>query len=204
METRQIQNLRNDMFWCEVRMPILAKDTDINPPNLLGSKVLELPNRRWFALYTKPRQEKVLLRRLFSGGKSFCGLLVPNRSRMPAGRMKTSYEPLFPGYVFLHGTHDDRYDAVCTGCVLQVLDVFDGESLCSDLKRIHDAICNGCHVTRAETLHEGQQVRVLAGPLTGQTGVLLYKKGQCRLVLSLEFIKQSAMVEIDSSIVEAA
>ena len=185
-------------------MPILKKDIDINPVDLLGSKALESPNRRWFALYTKPRQEKVLLRRLLSGGKSFCGLLVPNCSRMPAGRMKTSYEPLFPGYVFLHGTHDDRYDAVCTGCVLQVLDVFDGESLCSDLKRIHDAICNGCQVTRGESIHDGQRVRVLAGPLTGQTGVLLYKKGQTRLVLSLEFIQQSAMVEIDSSIVEAA
>ena len=204
MEIRQIENLRTDLFWYEVRMPILKKDTDINPPDLLGSKIQDFPDRQWFALYTKPRQEKILLRRLFNGGKSFCGLLVPNRSRMPAGRMKTSYEPLFPGYVFLHGTHEDRYDAVCSGCVLQVLDVFDGESLCSDLKRIHDAICNGYRVMRAEAIHNGQRVRVLAGPLTGQTGVLLYKKGQSRLVLSLEFIQQSAMVEIDSSIVEAA
>ncbi len=185
-------------------MPILRKDADINPPDLLGSRSLEFPSRRWYALYTKPRQEKVLLRRLLKGGKSFCGLLIPNTSRMPAGRMKTSYEPLFPGYVFLQGTHEDRYDAVCSGCVLQVLDVYDGESLRADLKQIHDAICNGFHVTRAESIQNGQKVKVLAGPLAGQTGILLHKKGKCRLVLSLAFIQQSAVVEIDSSIVGAA
>jgi transcriptional antiterminator RfaH len=185
-------------------MPILKKDTDVNPPSLLDSRSLSFPSRRWFVLYTKPRQDKVLLRRLLSGGKSFCGLLVANRSRMPAGRMKTTWEPRFPGYVFLHGTQEARYDAVCTGCVQQVLDVFDGESLRCDLKRIHDAIVNGLQVQRAESIEKGQRVRVLAGPLRGHTGILLFRKGECRLVLSLSFIQQSAMVEIDSSLVEAA
>lgn len=182
-------------------MPILAKDIDISPSDLLWSNS---PADRWFALYTKPRQEKVLLRRLYTADKNFCGLLMPNRSRMPAGRIKTSHLPLFPGYVFLCGTEEDRYDAVCTGCVTQVLDVHDSESLVHDLRNLHHAIESGQPLTRVERMQPGQNVKVVAGPLRGHSGVLLKGKGKSKLILKLSFIQQGAMVEIDDAVVEPA
>lgn len=185
-------------------MPILEKDIDVSPPNLLEAIPSAGGDHRWFALYTKPRQEKVLLRRLQVLKKSFCGLLVPNRSRMPSGRIMTSHIPLFPGYVFLFGTDVDRYDALCTHCIIDVLYVGDGESLQEDLRRIHAAIRSGSKVTRVAKLEKGQLVRVVAGPLAGQTGVFLGRKGQSRLILSLAFIQQGAMVEMDDALIEVA
>lgn len=188
----------------ESSMPILAKDVDVSPPDLLSRAGTPVLDRRWYALYTKPRQEKMLLRRLQGGGKSYCGLLVPRRFRLPSGRLKTSFTPLFPGYVFLNGTDEDRYDAVCTDCVLQVLDVADGETLRMDLNRIYQAILSGREVTRIERLQRGQMVRIVSGPLSGHSGVLVAKKGKSRLVLSLSFIQQGAAVEIDDAVVEPA
>lgn len=185
-------------------MPILAKDVDLHPADLLASSPEPGIDTRWYALYTRPRQEKVLLRRLHDAGKSFCGLLAPRRFRTPGGRIKTSFLPLFPGYVFLNGTDDDRYDAVCTNCVLQVLDVTDGESLQSDLNRIHQAILSGKEVTRIDRIQQGQSVKIVSGPLAGHSGVMMQKKGKSRLVLSLSFIQQGAAVEIDDAVVEPA
>lgn len=186
-------------------MPVLKKDLDISPPGLLDADCSEgKTNRRWFALYTKPRQEKILMRHLHTLHKSFCGLLVPHRSCMPSGRISTSHIPLFPGYVFLFGTDVDRYDALCTHCVIDVLPVWDQQSLQLDLRKIYSAILSGREVSRASKLEQGQMVRVVAGPLTGLTGVFLKRKGRSRLLLNLAFIQQGAMVEVDDTWIEAA
>ena len=183
-------------------MPILDKDIDVFPEDLLWQRPSGVPDQCWFGLYTKPRQEKALTRRLHAMGKSFCGLLAPNEIRTPAGRKKISHLPLFPGYVFLFGSDVDRYDAVCTNRVIDVLIVNDGERLRDDLLKIHTAISSGCRVTRVNRLEEGQQVRVVSGPLVGQTGFYVKKKSQSRLILSLSFINQAASVEIDEQLVE--
>jgi transcription antitermination factor NusG len=48
----------------------------------------------------------------------------------------------------------------------------------------------------------GERVRVIRGSLEGVEGVLLRKKNQVRLVLSVEMLAQSVAVEIDASDVE--
>lgn len=183
-------------------MPILAKDVDLWPPDLLSPDFTGTIEQHWHCLCTKPRQDKKLLRRLQSEGKSYCGLLVPKRLRMGSGRIRTSHLPLFPGYVFLFGDSEDRYDAVCTGCVSHVLIVKDGDSLRRDLRQIHEVIESGQPVTSVDRIQRGQSVRIMSGPLAGQTGTLLYRKGKSRLVLSLSFIQRGAEVDIDDALVE--
>ncbi len=121
---------------------------------------------------------------------------------MPSGKVKTSYLPLFPNYVFLFGNEHDRYRAVCTDCVNHVLDVDDGERLQFDLRRIRQAILSGREVSAVPTLQQGQPVRIISGPLSGHEGLVFRKQGKSRLVLSMTFIRQSAEVEIDDSAIE--
>jgi transcription antitermination factor NusG len=183
-------------------MPIVAKDTDVSPPDLL---LADLPaSKQWYALHTRPRKDKVLMRRLFRMGKAFCGLLVPKRNRMPSGKVKTSYLPLFPNYVFLYGDADDRYDALTTDCVQRVLDVQaeEGQQLQTDLARIHDAILHGKSVTAVPFSEKGHPVRIVSGPLAGKEGIILQRRGKTRIVLSLTFLQQGAAIEIDEALVE--
>lgn len=99
-------------------MPILARETDIYPDDLLemdgnGSE----PDVGWWTLYTLSRREKQLMRKLRALDVPFYGPVAPKRTRSPAGRIRTSYVPLFPNYVFIYGDESHRYESLTTGCV---------------------------------------------------------------------------------------
>jgi transcription antitermination factor NusG len=49
----------------------------------------------------------------------------------------------------------------------------------------------------------GRKVRIKRGVLEGVTGILVRKKGRVRLLISIDLIRQSAVVEVDSADVEA-
>jgi transcription antitermination factor NusG len=48
----------------------------------------------------------------------------------------------------------------------------------------------------------GKRVRIKDGPLAEMTGILVRRKGRCRLVLSITSIERSLAVEVDASDVE--
>ncbi|MER3423996.1 MAG: hypothetical protein C4293_12990 [Nitrospiraceae bacterium] len=48
-------------------------------------------------------------------------------------------------------------------------------------------------------LNEGMPVEVIRGPLQGIRGKLVRKAAHCRLVISINLIRQAASVEIDSA-----
>ncbi|MFN9364733.1 MAG: antitermination protein NusG, partial [Planctomycetota bacterium] len=78
-------------------MPILKKETDIFPANLLeDAGLLGDQTRKWWSLYTLSRHEKELMRKLQARKLPFYGPIIPKRYRSAGGRMRTSYIPLFP------------------------------------------------------------------------------------------------------------
>lgn len=142
------------------------------------------------------------MRRLLGMNKAFCGLLVPNRKRMPSGGLKTSYLPLFPNYVFLHGTDEDRYDSLTTNHVQSVLEVGDGSLLVEELAALHEAILSGRSVSAIDKIEAGHPVRIVSGPLAGHEGIVIKRHGKQKIVLSLSFLQQGAAVEIDDASIE--
>ncbi|MBL8820576.1 MAG: hypothetical protein JNL58_31425 [Planctomyces sp.] len=185
-------------------MPILKKDIDLWPTNLLSFQPdPEGVNRRWFALFVKPNHDKVLMRKLLTQGKKYCAFLMPHSGKTPGGRKTLSYKPLFPGYVFLFGNDTDRYDAVCTDSVLKTLIIPDQLSLHQDLNRIQSAILAGYPIGQAQEIDPGRLVKIVSGPLSGFTGKCVQRAGKSRLILNLSFIQQSAWVEVEDSLIEA-
>jgi len=55
-----------------------------------------------------------------------------------------------------------------------------------------------------EYLTEGRRVRLKTGPLTGMQGILLRRKGQFPLVVSISLIRRAVALEVDMADVEAA
>jgi transcription antitermination factor NusG len=49
----------------------------------------------------------------------------------------------------------------------------------------------------------GKRVRVNSGPLAGMQGILLRRKGNFRLVVSIELIQRAVGVDVDAADVEA-
>ena len=129
-------------------MPILAAEPNIFPSDLLvvpGINVVpnsESARAAWWVLYTRPRQEKSLARDLLSREIPFYLPLVPRRLLI-RGRPVFSHVPLFSGYVFVHGSHEDRLRSLMTNRVAQVFSVDDGDRLRSDLQNIQLLIESG-------------------------------------------------------------
>ncbi len=104
------------------QMPILDHESDIYPEHLLepaGESSVE----PWWALYTLPRREKELMRRLRALELPFYGPIVPQRKKSPQGRVRTSYLPLFSGYVFMRGDDESRRAALTSNCTSRCLTV---------------------------------------------------------------------------------
>ncbi len=174
-------------------MPILAREPDLYPHDLLDRPGLgQEATATWWALYARTRQEKQLMRRLRTQGVPFYGPLVARRFRSPSGRVRTSYKPLFPSYVFLYGSADHRLAAQQTNCVSRWLVVPDPETLTRDLRQIRRLIESGAPLTPETRLERGMRVRVRSGPLAGLEGTVIRRAKATRLLVAVDFLQKGA------------
>ncbi len=182
-------------------MPILAAEPDCFPENLFDSP--DVADRPWWLLYTKSRQEKQLMRHLRKLDLSHYGPQIENRKRSPSGRIRTSYVPLFSNYVFLCGEEMDRYQAVCTGCVMKATEVANTSEFVEDLKQIFDLIQMGVPLSIESQIQVGQKVRIKNGPFAGYEGMVLRRENETRLLVSVRFMEQGVSAKLEDCQLEA-
>lgn len=182
-------------------MPILPSEPSCFPEDLLTSQSDD-PDRHWFVLRTKPRQEKSLARDLLAREIPFYLPLVPQMSTSK-GRRHTSFLPLFSSYVFLHADEEERVHALTTNRIIQVMQVDDGARLFEDLDQIQKLIDLEIPLTVESQLSQGQPVRIKRGVFKDFEGVVIKRVRKYRLQIAVNYLQQGVSVEIDDSIVEA-
>lgn len=182
-------------------MPILAKEPDIYPESLLDQPA-ESPDDSWFAMYTLARQEKELMRKLRPLNIAHYGPMIQQRKRSPQGRIRTSYVPLFIGYVFVRGDEVARHDAVSTGCISRCLPVTEFEKLVEDLRCIRQLVVAGSEVRPEPKPLVGRRAMVKNGAMKGLTGTITKALSQHRLTVLVNFMQQGASVIVDEADVE--
>ena len=160
-------------------------------------------HRLWFVMQTKSRQEKALASALAAMGIDHYLPLI-DRTRYH-GRRKCRVElPLFPGYLFLRGTHDQAYQADRTKRVARLIEVTDQDALEHELAQIRSALERGAALEPMPRLARGARVEVQAGPFRGIRGVVEQLGQGDRLVLNVEALGQGASLEIDADLIEVA
>jgi transcriptional antiterminator RfaH len=182
-------------------MPILKEEPSMYPETLLDdapadAAPADAAGRRWLALYTKARQEKSLARELLKYRIPFYLPLV-KKTIATHGRRRTSLAPLFGGYVFLYGSEEERVRTLTTNRICRILPVEDADQLVFDLRQLRQLIAADAPLTIESRLAPGQRVRVRQGPFAGLEGMVLKRRGQTRLLVSINFLQQGASVEID-------
>jgi transcription antitermination factor NusG len=181
-------------------MPILPKQRDLFPADLFEGDPkgpLELGSAAWVAFYTLARREKDLARRLEALEIPFYAPLVSRRLSSAAGRVRTSWVPLFPGYVFSLVDDEQRRTALATNTISRWLSVPDQRMLEGDLRGIKRLIDTEMPLTPESRLETGQPVRVRSGPLRGMEGTVVTRKGEQRLVVAVHFLNQGASIELE-------
>lgn len=164
-----------------------------------------LPSPRWFAVWTRSKQEKAVaatLNRL--GIRNY--LPLKSELRKWSDRMQVVETPLFSGYLFVN-------ISLSTNSRLRVLKVpgvgalvgnHIGPSPIPDgqIEDIHRVLTAGVECSVQPLLKEGDRVRVVKGPLAGIEGILSRTSTQSRLLVSVEMIGQSLSMNLPCSNVE--
>jgi transcriptional antiterminator NusG len=165
--------------------------------------------RQWYALYTRSHCEQLVNDQL--AVKGFAVFLpkmeVWSRRGGIQHRIPT---PMFPSYLFLHHLMDkESFIEVCKarGLVRILGKRWDRLSVVPgpEIDAIQRVLSAELPVTPHPYLREGQRVRITHGPLTGVEGILVQSKpNKGLLVLSIELLRRSIAVEVDSTVVGAA
>ena len=157
----------------------------------------------WHALYTRHQHEKVTARLLTQRGFD---ILLPlyTASHRWKDRVKKLSLPLLPGYVFFRGGLDRRLDMLTTPGVVSLLRSGDQIAVIpeEEIQAVRQILESRIQAEPHPFLQCGDRVKVKFGPLAGIEGILVRKKDQFRLVLSVEALNRSIAVEIDGTAVE--
>ena len=179
-------------------MPILAREPHVYPDDLFDRPGLGRDEAiNWGAAYCLPRREKQLMRCLRALDVAFFSPLIAKRSRSPSGRVRTSYVPLFSGYVFIYGDAGHRYSARATGCISRWLLPPDPVALTCDLLQLHLLITSGAPLTPEPRVKPGMRVRICSGSFAGFEGIVIRREKETRLLVAVDFLQQGASVELD-------
>ncbi len=161
--------------------------------------------KHWHAVYLKSRHEfKVEKKFIEKGIDTF--LPVIERLRNWKDRKKIVTFPLFSGYIFVNipDDYDSMLSVLKTAGVVRFL-TLEGkpasipEEQITSLKKL---IENNEQIDPHPYITEGQRIRITAGPLAGVEGILMEKRKQNLLILSVDLLKQGASVKIDAFDIE--
>lgn len=155
----------------------------------------------WWLVHTLPRQEKALAGALYARDVPYYLPLITRKS-LSRGRTRVAQVTLFPGYVFVCGTEEDRLSVLKTNRALTVRRAPDGERLRTDLRRFHELISVGAPLLPEARLVAGERVRVKAGPFRDQEGVVIRRNGKTRLLIAVDYLQQGASLEVDDCLLE--
>ncbi|MGE3313826.1 MAG: transcription termination/antitermination protein NusG [Planctomycetaceae bacterium] len=182
-------------------MAILRKELDIFPRDLLAGETPKGEGREWSVFYTKVRQEKSLARELLAREIPFYLPLI-QRNHLYQGRKRSSYVPLFAGYVFLFATADERVTALSTNRVARVIEVQDAEELFADLRQIQLLIAANVPLTIESRIEPGRRIRVRDGALAGLEGVVQSRTKRTKLVVLINLLQQGVSLEVEDFLLD--
>jgi len=163
-------------------------------------------NPYWYCIHTRSRHEDAVCQRLTD--KKFAAFLpkIEVWSRRKDRRKKIQ-KALFSGYLFVHEILDPRrgLEILKTPGVVKILGNEMGPLPVPDIQiESIKKILNGkAAVSPFPYLKEGQLVRVMEGALRGCQGFLVkIKEEKEKLVISIDLLRRSVSVEIDSGCIE--
>jgi transcriptional antiterminator RfaH len=126
----------------------------------------------------------------------FYGPLIKRTTRTPSGRARPALVPLFPGYVFLCGSEEQRAEAFRTKFAVRIIEAPDKAELLFDLRQIYQLIVSGAPLSPEARLSKGMKVRIRSGPFAGIEGSVIKRHGKDTLLVAVNFLQKGASVVV--------
>lgn len=168
---------------------------------LLASPV----EQRWYAAYTCANHEKRVATQLVERNVEHFLPLYSSVRRWKDRRVNLEL-PLFPGYVFVRLVLTERLRVLQIPSVVRLVGFGSLPTALPDeeMEILRTGICESSRPEPHPFLTVGRRVRITSGPFAGLNGILKRKKNNLRVVVSLELIQRSVVVDVDAADVSAA
>lgn len=152
----------------------------------------------WYAVYTCANHEKRIAAQFNERSiENFLPLYETVR-RWKDRRVRIAL-PLFPGYVFVRHTLRNRLDILQVPGVVRLVGFNNmvAPLPVEDIETLRNGLERSSHAEPYPYLTVGRRVRIVHGPFEGFEGILLRRKGNLRVVLSIHLIMRSIAVDVD-------
>ena len=155
-------------------------------------------NKKWIAVYTKPRHEKTVENELLKKGFEVYLPILKERRKW-SDRKKWVEFPLFRSYIFVRTEIKNSLFVLQTMGVVKVVK-FGGEVAViqnDSIQAIKLMIEGGYMPEAIDYFVKGETVEVKNGPLKGLIGEVIRVDNNDRLVVRVDAIQHSISVQID-------
>jgi len=158
----------------------------------------------WYAAYTASRHEKTVAEHLRQREIECFLPLYETVRRWNNGRHRVQL-PLFPSYVFVRMELRNKLRVLQVPGLVQLVTFQGAPAVLPDteIETLRGALATGVLAQPYRYLNVGSRVEICNGPLQGMRGILLRHQGQFRVVISVEMIMRSIVVEVDAADVVA-
>lgn len=162
----------------------------------------------WFAVYTRPRQERIALEHL-ERQAFHCFLPMAVNPYQRRSERKRRIEPLFPRYLFLNAVPDQQSLGPVRSTRGVATLVRFGQKLARLPEPVIEAIndrCDGDGLVQLDPVpvEPGDKVRVFDGPLAGLEGIFKERKGEKRALLLAKLLGTESTLEVDALLLQKA
>lgn len=163
------------------------------------------PEFRWYAVWTRSRQEKVASAMLSTLGVQHY-LPLKSELRQWSDRKQMVEMPIFSGYLFvrINLLRDSRLQVLKSPGVVAFVGNQTGPLPIPDheIEHIQTVLAARVAYSLCPSLNKGDRVRVVQGALAGVEGILVSGNSPSRLLVSIEMIRQSLSVNVSRDDVE--
>lgn len=155
--------------------------------------------KKWYALYTKPRQEFKAEEQLNSNGITF---YLPKIEKLKqwSDRKKRITEPLMRGYIFIFANDSERLNAVEQTSVIRCISEHGRPAVIpqwqiDNLKRMLEY---KAEFFIYEGLLSGTKVEITEGPFAGVRGIIRSAAGGNTLAVSIDLLNRSVVAYLSA------
>jgi transcriptional antiterminator RfaH len=159
------------------------------------------PEDKWYAIYTRPRAEKLVYQRLIEDGiETF--LPLQKTFRTWSDRKKMVEKPLLSSYVFVK-TNPKCFPTVYKINGMVKFISFEGHPVsipCNQIDNLRLLINSDAEIeVSSEKFEQGDNVEVISGSLVGLKGELIKIGSRNRVIVRIDRLDQNLILKIPKS-----
>lgn len=153
--------------------------------------------KRWFALYTKPRHEfKAQIQLDALSIENYLPTIIVEKKW--SDRKKKVTDPLFRGYIFIHATESERLYSLQQKAIVKTIS-FNGQPATIphwQIENIKIMLSRNPEVIITNKIEIGSSIEITKGPFSGVVGKVKEVNNEKWLIVTIDLLKRSVMVRL--------